>query len=204
MDTKDIGIALSGIISNGNLIKQGIKFIPPPVGVWRNYKIYEFEDYQFFETWKNCALRLLSSEYNGDRCIKDFEDVIKEMKNTKYPSDMDKLLGILIACEEIPKIEIPKIEIDQNPKEDNNVPIITINNTQNQTQSQEIAINIFIEAIKDELSGKQLKEIKDIIKDEGNTNQGKAITEKLKSFGEDILSNIVANIITNPVFWGYF
>ena len=38
MDTKDIGIALSGIISNGNLIKQGIKFIPPPVGVWRTYK----------------------------------------------------------------------------------------------------------------------------------------------------------------------
>lgn len=200
MDTKDIGIALSGIIGNGNLIKQGIKFIPPPVGVWRTYKIYEFEDYQFFETWKNCALRLLSTEFKGDRCIKDFEDVIKEMKNTKYPSDMDKLLGILIACE-----EIPKIEKDQNPQEDNNIPLITINNTQNQTQSQEIVINIFIEAIKDELSGKQLKEIKDIIKEEGNSNQGKTIViEKLKSFGEDILSNIVANIITNPIVWGHF
>ena len=143
---------------------------------------------------------MLSTESKGDRCIKDFEDVIKEMKNTKYPSDMDKLLGILIACE-----EIPKIEKDQNPQEDNNIPLITINNTQNQTQSQEIVINIFIEAIKDELSGKQLKEIKDIIKEEGNSNQGKTIViEKLKSFGEDILSNIVANIITNPIVWGHF
>lgn len=194
MDNKDIGIALSSLINDGKVIKDKIKFIPAPVGVWRSYKMYEFDDYQTFEIWKNSSLRLLSSEFKGDRCIGDFEGVIKEMKNTKYPSDMDKLIGILIACK-----EIPKIEKDQNPQEDNNIPIITINNTQNQTQSQEIAINIFIEAIKDELTGRQLKEIKDIISEERDKIKRKdKIIQKLKSFGEDILSNIVANLITNP------
>lgn len=199
MINKELDFKLSSLIYNGNAIKDEIKYIPAPDGVWRAYDIYEFENHQEFEIWKNSALRLLSSEFN-DRSVRDFEEAIKKMDKTNYPSYMDKLIGILVSCEEIPIIKqaLPDKEISHTPT-------INIHNTQNQTQSQEIAVNIFLEAIKDELTGKQLKEIKKIIKEEGNTSEGKEkIIEKLKNFGENILSNIIANVITNPSIWSNF
>ena len=77
---------------------------------------------------------------------------------------------------------------------------VTVNINQSQTQNQEI--NLFIEAISDELTGKQYKELQSIAQEESNPDPLKQkIVEKLKSFGGDVLSNIVANIITNPSVW---
>lgn len=167
MDTKDLESALSSLIYEGNVIKGKIEYIPSPEGVVRLFHEYKFEDYQIFEIWKNSALRLLSSEFQ-DRSVKDFEEVVKKMNNTNYPSSMDKLIGILVSCK-----AIPKIEQDLPNKEINHAPTINIHNTQNQSQSQEFAVNIFIEAIKDELTGKQVKEMKEILNKEGNTEKGK-------------------------------
>lgn len=82
----------------------------------------------------------------------------------------------------------------------------TINNTnsQSQTQEQNIAVNLFLEAIKDDLTGRQIKEIKQVVAD-NNNDLDKAkptIIEKLKIFGSDVTANIVANLITNPLIWG--
>ncbi len=81
---------------------------------------------------------------------------------------------------------------------------ITINNTQNQTQSQEqnIVTEVFLDAIKDELNGKQRKELLAIAK-EVNTPEDthKRFAEKLKEFGIDVSANIVANVLTNPSVW---
>lgn len=81
---------------------------------------------------------------------------------------------------------------------------ITINNTQNQTQNQEqnIIIEIFLDAIKDELNGKQRKELLAIAENAENPKEvHKRIVEKLKKFGIDISANIVANVLTNPTVW---
>ena len=81
---------------------------------------------------------------------------------------------------------------------------ITINNTQNQTQNQEqiIIIEIFLDAIKDELNGKQRKELLAIAENAENPKEvHKRIVEKLKGFGIDISANIVANVLTNPTVW---
>ena len=81
---------------------------------------------------------------------------------------------------------------------------ITINNTQNQTQNQEqiIIIEIFLDAIKDELNGKQRKELLAIAENAENPKEvHKRIVEKLKEFGIDISANIVANVLTNPTVW---
>lgn len=85
-------------------------------------------------------------------------------------------------------------------------PSLTINNTnqQEQKQTQSITIDLFLEAIKDDLTGRQIREIKDVISEYAN-NKEKArdgIIEKLKSFGSDVTANIVANILTNPIIWG--
>lgn len=79
---------------------------------------------------------------------------------------------------------------------------VTQNQTQEQQQSQQQILSIFFETIKDEISGKQLKELKEIASTEPDPEKAKPkILDKLKSFGSDVCSNIIANIITNPAIW---
>ena len=78
-----------------------------------------------------------------------------------------------------------------------------INVNQNQSQSQTVNINIIWEAIKDELTGKQVKEVEEILQsDEKPEIKKNMMLEKIKSFGSDVASNIIAGIITNPALWG--
>ena len=81
---------------------------------------------------------------------------------------------------------------------------INNNNQQEQNQTQSFAINLFVEAIKDDLTGRQVKEIKEVVAESGSDKKKarEGIIAKLKSFGSDIAANIVANILTNPVIWG--
>lgn len=76
-----------------------------------------------------------------------------------------------------------------------------ITNSNSQSQNQQQAANIFLEAIADELTGKQMKELKAALADEKGGKKDSLI-EKVKSFGLDTLSNIVANIVTNPAIMG--
>ena len=66
-----------------------------------------------------------------------------------------------------------------------------------------MTLNLFLDAIKDELTGKDFKGIKEIMQDyktEPEKTKTKLI-EKIKGFGGDVLSNIVANILTNPTIY---
>ena len=70
--------------------------------------------------------------------------------------------------------------------------------------NQTLNLNIVIEALKEELSGKQVTELKESY-NKGKTPEEKRsnVAEKLKKFGADLTSNILANIITNPsIFTG--
>ena len=83
---------------------------------------------------------------------------------------------------------------------------ININNTltqsQEQSQEQDLIVNILLEAIKDDLTGKQRKEILEVARDAKTTKEAhQGIMEKLKEFGSDISASIVANILTNPQVW---
>lgn len=75
---------------------------------------------------------------------------------------------------------------------------ITINNT------QQMVLNLFTEAIKDEITGKEYKELEEILKNyerepEKTTTK---IKERLKKMGGDVLTNIITNILTNPNIYG--
>ena len=69
----------------------------------------------------------------------------------------------------------------------------------NVTQNQTVSLNLIISSIKDELTEPQLKEIKSILKstDDGEEKKNK-ITNKLRDFGTDVASKILANVLTNP------
>lgn len=77
---------------------------------------------------------------------------------------------------------------------------LNINITQSQNQETKINLSVIIESIQQELTGGQLKEIQKIIEDkkiEGDEKKSK-IVEKLKQFGSELATNILANILTNP------
>ena len=84
--------------------------------------------------------------------------------------------------------------------------VTTINNSNSQSQSQEqsLAVELFIEAIKGDLTGRQIKELKSVVAEADNDLQKArpGILAKLAEFGSDVASNIVANILTNPMIWG--
>ena len=81
---------------------------------------------------------------------------------------------------------------------------ITINVTQNQQQNQTQSQNfeLFMTTIKSCLSSEQFQELQTIINENPKIEEAQPkITEKLKSFGRDVLSNNIANIITSPTIW---
>ncbi|PZR11683.1 MAG: hypothetical protein DI539_20390 [Flavobacterium psychrophilum] len=81
---------------------------------------------------------------------------------------------------------------------------ITLNQNQNQNQSQTVNINLIWESIKEELTGKQAREIEEIINNPEDESEVKKIKvlDKIKSFGLDVASNIVAGLLTNPAIYG--
>jgi len=106
---------------------------------------------------------------------------------------------------QVSKIGLPN---STNNSIDNSITLHVSQNqeqTQKQKQVQKQIIEIFIESIRDEISGKQFKELKEIAKEEKDPQKAKnKILESLKRFGVDICSNIITNIITNPSIWHGF
>jgi hypothetical protein len=80
--------------------------------------------------------------------------------------------------------------------------IVNTNVNQSQKQSQSIDINIILHSLKSHLTGQQYSEVFEIAQNEPDPSKAKAtILEKLKSFGGDVCSNIVANLLTSPEVW---
>lgn len=76
----------------------------------------------------------------------------------------------------------------------NNTTSISISNSNQQEQS--IEVQVIYEALRKSLTGEQLDEIKELVK---NKADKKSIKEKLLSFGSDVLSNILATLISTRV-----
>lgn len=151
-----------------------------------------------YAKWKEKCKRFLNLNYTDDKFIESFEKNCSIYDNS---STHNELIGYLEAFRDLPTIVVNHSKTEKNQQGT----VVNVHQTQQQeqSQSQEIAIHIFIEAIKDELTGKQLKEIKAIIAEEPEPEKAKSkVIEKLKSFGENVLTNIVANVIINPAIWG--
>lgn len=81
---------------------------------------------------------------------------------------------------------------------------LNISITQNQNQNVHINLQVLLEAIQYELNGKQLEEVQTIIDNNEleSTEKKQSIVNKIASFGKDVASNILANILTNPQIFG--
>jgi hypothetical protein len=161
---------------------------------------YKYDDMEEYENWLATTKRFLRIHYPNDKYVSDFE----EISNNRLSEDQQrKMLAILIAIAKLPTIVPQKTE-----EQTGNGVSITTNfsntNTQSQNQEQSLAIDMFLEAIKDDLTGKQIKELREVLATSGNDEEKarSGIIEKLKSFGSDVAANIVANILTNPIIGG--
>ena len=167
---------------------------------------YYYEDTDEYLRWLATTKRYLGINFSKDKDVAEFDAVGREKLS---PEQQKKLLAILEAFASLPNI-IPDTRItEKKGKERNPINVTTtINNSNQQSQSQKqeqnLAVELFIEAIKDDLTGRQIKELKQVVADADNDLQKArpGLIAKLKSFGSDVASNILANILTNPTIWG--
>ena len=168
---------------------------------------YEYPNMEAYHKWLAKTIRYIEIQYPNDKYVVEFCEVSKQ---NIYPDQQQKLLAILEAFAVLPTV-IPDNRTTQvtekkgKGKDAINV-VTTINNTnsQSQTQEQSLAVQLFIEAIKDDLTGRQIKELKAVVEEADNDLQKArpGILAKLAEFGSDVASNIVANLLTNPMIWG--
>ena len=171
-----------------------LKYEPDPPGCW-GFSYYYYNDSESYQKWLATTKRFISIKYPNDKDVNEFDSISKEKLG---PEQQKRLLAILEAFAALPT------EKKGKGKDSINV-VTTINNTNSQSQSQEqsLAAQLFIEAIKDDLTGRQIKELKAVVAEADNDLQKArpGILAKLAEFGKDVASNIVANILTNPTIW---
>lgn len=181
---------LEALITEGDSLSQTISYVPAGHGTIRTYSVYTASNLEKYENWQSSVLRFVKTYHPSD--LEEVKVVSKKLS----PENHRKILGILKAIKLLPN---EPIKSEENKSSTNN-----INITNNQTVSQQLTVNIFLDAIKDEITGKDFKVLKEIMKDyekEPEETKNKVI-EKIKGFGGDVLSNIVANILTNPTIYG--
>jgi len=116
----------------------------------------------------------------------------------KFKSQWKILLqGYIVELEKIGKTET-KIK---HPLNNINL-TVSQTQTQEQSQTQTIEIEKIINAIKNELTGRQIKELDLIIKEPDTPKKSKKITDKLMSFGTNVAAGILSNILSNPKIMG--
>ena len=153
--------------------------------------IYNSTDETEYLSWISLIQRLVKIKYPSE--LNYFEKLSEEIA----PENHKKLLGLLNAMKEIPD--------EPENKVSNKEQGLHINITQSQNQQTNVSVNLIIEAFKSELNDNQRKEIQSIIDDKELEPEKKKskIVETLKKFGGDVVSNILANILTNPSFFGF-
>lgn len=191
MAKKELILKIEELISKGKELQDSI-YISRQEPLFTIYKSRKEEDYK---KWLQSIKRLVDTMFPSSI------ERLSPYENKISPENHLEILGILEGIKNFP--EEPKNEIKENDSDK-----ITINNNQNniQNNTQQVILNIFIDAIRDEITGKELKELKEIMKNyEKNPEETKStLLEKIKGFGKDVLSNIMANIITNPDFYSTF
>ena len=183
-----------------------LKYKPSPQGCI-GFGYYYYDNSESYQRWLATSKRFIGIMYPNDKDVNEFESISKEKLG---PEQQKRLLAILEAFAVLPTV-IPDNRTKQatekkgTEKDAINV-VTTINNSNSQSQSQEqsLAVELFIEAVKDDLNGRQIKELKAVVAEADNDLQKArpGVLAKLKEFGSDVASNIVANLLTNPMIWG--
>ncbi len=168
-------------------------------GLYHPY-YYKDEDESKYIKWLTKTHRFLRTYFKNDEDVEAFKRA-SECRITLR--QQNRLLSILEGFLEYPDIIETKVEGMMELDKGGSQIIINNTNSQSQLQYQYQGIDILIKSLEDQLSVSQLKELKQIVNEEkGDLEKAKPkLIDKIKLFGENVASNILANIITNPAIW---
>lgn len=158
------------------------------------------------DAWKSSTIvilgRIFGETYQGIKEIEKIKFTGGSLTTGKTSFFYNNMTSCQKQCKDTLEACITELETFGQPeqkKTDNSG--ININLTQNQNQT--VIISLLISALEDELTVSQLREVNDLMKvDEPKSEKKRKIIEKIKSFGSDVASNTLANILTNPNIWG--
>lgn len=197
---------LRKLIEEGEDLSESIKIKPPTPNIIHLNTNYYVDNLQRMHNWIDLSETIIKKYFDSEYKSLPFS-------STSLKNDHSKLLSKLKTSFRLSD-SIPNYNIKVEDKVNASGNIININNSQTQSQEQKqeqlqiqkILLEVFLEAIKDELSGKQQKEIQSILEEyESNIEEAKPkLMEKLASFGTNVLAGIVGNILTNPAMLGLF
>lgn len=163
-------------------------------------------EYSFgVDAWKSSTISILERVFGKEsRKIQEVEKIELKRRITKqgdlYSIETVKETGrsIIEACiAEIENLGLPESKYDGNEKG------INLTVVQSQSNKQTIKLELLVSIIREELKGRQLDEIQEILNEKTDPEtKKKNIFEKVKTFGVDTLSNIISGLLSNPQIWG--
>lgn len=165
--------------------------------------ISQIQTVKQFNNWQRTSVLTLTNIYNEtDKRVKKLEEI--EAYQFFYVSGIERVPEAKVEATEILEgliVDLTDFGIPKIKERVNNGVSVNVNqhNNQNQTINVNISLELFVDAIKDELKGGQVKELKTILDaDEEPEKKKRNFFDKLTSFGTDVASNILANVLTNP------
>lgn len=169
------------------------------------------EDYNDFDDWREVALNTLENIFKNSvpKSIEDIEAYDDE-EDEDYTDEAVKsakkiIKNLIIDVEHGFGIKDPSKK--SSPVQINN----HVNQHAQQTthldidlkvkQQVNIQLKFIVDAFKEELTGKQLKELREIeSSDETPEIKRQRMVDKVKSFGIDVVAGLVSGILANPDF----
>jgi hypothetical protein len=170
-------------------------------------KLSEIGNHSQFDNWKKATSSTLSNIYpNKDNIISKFESIKSWVhvysgsgdRTSEAKREAKEYLNSLIS--DIENFGIPHL-VEKNNKDALSVNVHQ-HNEQNQSTQVSINFEYIVEVLKGELRTSEIEELKEIL--EANIElkeKKKSFMDKIKSFGSDVASNILANILTNPTVY---
>lgn len=133
--------------------------------------------------------------------------ICNTMKSSFFGSDEEDVISYKKQWKELLNGYIFELELLKKPeslqKNTHGSINLTVNQSQSQQQKQSLEFKMIIDIIKDELTGSQFKELESIIHDTEIKNKNEKIAEKILSFGSNVASGILGNILSNPLLIGF-
>lgn len=158
------------------------------------------------DAWKSATISILERIFGKEsRKIKEIEKIQLSCTDDLYGDDQYRIETVKETAKSIINACIAELEILGNPKQIYNGEKqgFKLTVSQSQENKQTIKLDIIVNELRKELTGSQLDEIQSILDSDEKSNDKKNKTiEKLKEFGINTLSNIVAGILTNPSIIG--
>lgn len=176
---------IDSLIAKGSELTNSVKVIQTPPGTMSFQTRYRVTNPQEYEDWLSSVIRYVRTNHKSD--LETIEAASKKLSIKGHRKIVSTLKAIQILPSE------PKA-LDRSTSG----PHITINNHQN------VSVNFLNNTIQDELSGKDYRELIELLQEYNSDNKKdkSKIMDKIKGLGSNVASNIIASILTNPSVLG--